>query len=590
MKSHYLIFLISVVCAELQAQTVEDLYYEPDTTSLNVNSEDFMDFTSRVHVREEKLTKKLRKANNNFLHSFLVKEDKILHSLCQVPSNISANPQIELPQNPISHSGVRRQTDKINDCVLPAAPHEKTKDKTPLKKESNPVSNEMQAEALMMDAWYSFNRFENQCKRAAQECNKQKFPELDSIDLITKYLEKRIQLAPSGKSIIARDARAGKRNANNNQTNINLKSELRRTELIEQYIKERQQFLSKALEKYPNSESILLPLTKCGYYFNQYVTEYKSIFSCRSSLEKILMRDVINFPGFERYLAQLTSPSPVSAVNPAPHLKFEDLLSTAPESTKEKIISLQKPLTEKVEAITSKSKVDLNNSKEINNCKNATLNDLGIKNRLNTFGVDSLPIQSSCDTVIAKSSTKSKTEKLNNKKWNPNPLRSKRVIDRFNYGGNLQLDNKTTFFPTSLQLAGSISYQYSKKGNIGLGYSRIQAVDPLQRNNDKNIGLNGQGMRSFIDFSLKRTLFIQGGYEINSRRGKTGVESSLKHGATNTISKSALLGLKIKYPVKNKLSKPTLEILYDFLHSQTGQPAFIMRAGIELNRKHSYKK
>jgi hypothetical protein len=175
------------------------------------------------------------------------------------------------------------------------------------------------------------------------------------------------------------------------------------------------------------------------------------------------------------------------------------------------------------------------------------------------------------------------------KDWTPNPLKSKRFIDRITYGFNLQASPRTTFFPTAGTLSGQAAYQITTKMNLGMGASYIAGLTPLSTGEGQGVrrlSTNGLGLRSYLDWNFTRRLYLQGGYERNYRNPLPNPQILTPK---SSWSESGLVGLKLKTP-STKRTQKTMEILYDFMHERTGQPALVVRLGMELRPKHVYRK
>ncbi|MET3877302.1 hypothetical protein [Chitinophaga sp. OAE865] len=73
----------------------------------------------------------------------------------------------------------------------------------------------------------------------------------------------------------------------------------------------------------------------------------------------------------------------------------------------------------------------------------------------------------------------------------------------------------------------------------------------------------GMGIRSFIDWKLKGTFFLNGGYEQNFQPDYAGVPESIGQKWTQ----SGLIGISKKYKINSKL-KGNMMLLFDFLYNQ----------------------
>ncbi len=476
--------------------------------------------------------------------------------------------------------------------------------------------NEQSAEGMMQDAWYSFNRFENICGREGNNAPKGYFAELDTLTQATNYISSQ-RSGTSGQLQVTEahpspDSNQQVSNSPNQQVatcncsglseikaaNARLKKELKRSEMIGQYMRERQTFLNKALANTPDGVAAMQGMQQCTHYYSAQIKEYKSIFTDRSSIEKLVMGQLMKNQEFAQFMnanGQLALPAGGRSLSTGegPRVRLEDLLAQAPDETKALMTALQTPAGAKATNI----KQALDDTK--NDAQNVAGDAQKLKNDLGNVNSES----DSLNQRISKSTNQQIPDSLNQQisnspnqqanKWQPNPLRTKRFIDRIQYGCTFQADRRNYFFPLSGTLAGQTSFQMHKNSNIGLGASWIIGFDRLRGSAGtelpvvKSFASNGLGLRSFIDCRLRGSLYLQGCYEINYRNSLPNPQL-LKPNPSST-SESCLLGLKLKYPSSNKRSKPTLEVLYDFMHNRTGQPAFVLRMGVEFNRKHGLK-
>ena len=94
-----------------------------------------------------------------------------------------------------------------------------------------------------------------------------------------------------------------------------------------------------------------------------------------------------------------------------------------------------------------------------------------------------------------------------------------------------------------------------------MGYGNISQI---------RITHEGLGLRSFIDWKLKKQFFVSGGFEMNYSTVFTNIRSL----QSNTEwQKSGLIGLTKKIKLKTKYVKGTnFQLLYDVLHKTHAVP------------------
>ncbi len=148
--------------------------------------------------------------------------------------------------------------------------------------------------------------------------------------------------------------------------------------------------------------------------------------------------------------------------------------------------------------------------------------------------------------------------------FKPNDQRTKTFWKRLEYGANFQTTHNTYYFPTVTDLGFSLGYRLGHSNVIGVGASYKVGWG----NGIKHIALSSQGMglRSFIDFKMKGSLFVTGGFEYNYT---TPFSSYQQVRQLKDWSKSGLLGMTKVVSMKSRVMKKTkLQLLWDFLSYQ----------------------
>lgn len=499
-------------------------YVLSDSSGVMLSDPECAKFSKRSVKRLEKLTSRIKKANDRYLDEFIKKQDELLQSLCTI--------------------------------------------------------DELGAEAMIQDACFSHRRFENICAREKDQKPMVYRAEIDTLTLAVNFLETNAKKGDSagGRCLC-------KQFAELKAANKNLELELKRSELITNYIQERKNYLTRTLDATPFAHLQLNSISHSLHYYKAQLTELNTIFADRSKIEHFIFSKLLSnsqFSAFANAHGQLALPN---AVNTTPaKLSFSQLLAEAPKATSD--------ITNAIMSNKDMKKIDL---RELG--LETGKNMLGYSDTLTArapdiagdVGQDSLSGEVKSHKEIVKSNKE--------KEWKPNPLKTKRFVDRLNWGINFQADKRNNLFPLSGTLAINSSYQVHKNSNIGIASSYIIGFNRYMPHTNEQIPVirsfqnNGINLRSFVDFKLKGAIFFQCNLERNYRRGMnaSGNHSLFDLQSFDIRSTGFLAGLKIKYPSSNKLSKPTLEILYDFLSPKNGQPALVFRVGVEFNRKHGLR-
>jgi hypothetical protein len=146
--------------------------------------------------------------------------------------------------------------------------------------------------------------------------------------------------------------------------------------------------------------------------------------------------------------------------------------------------------------------------------------------------------------------------------FKPNTQRTKRFLQRIEYGMNLQSTKGNSFLPVTTDIAATAGYKFSDRATAGLGMSYKVGWG----NDLRNLSLSNQGigLRSYIDIKAKGSIWISGGFEYNYLQAFTKLEQIAD---VDVWQKSALLGVEKKIKIGKKTTN--MQLLYDFLwHAQ----------------------
>ncbi len=518
----------------------QDEYVGSDSAVFELNEKQCNSFTSRAAKKCDKLASKVRKTTDAAISKFQQAEDKLLHSICSI--------------------------------------------------------DERHAESLLRTSLYSYRRMEEQIQRKSNEPLKSYFPELDTLNIATKYIEQFQTKKQNNKYSSEKGSKSQSSGCDCNglarlrTSQENLKKELKRAETASAYIKERTAYLDKIAGKYPQLQAMMPSLHKIDYYLGAQTREYFSLFADRSNPEKLLMSALKKAPGFGEFanahgtLAGLNS----SRASAGSGQSMEEAMAQITEAAKAQGKDVQSVLNPSNLWKDGQQKI-----REEVGQEHAVISDIttSVENSVQVIetAADSLNriADSKKDSLYADDNQSKK------KDWKPNPLKTKRFIDRLSYGANLQANPHTTFFPTSGVFAAQVSYQIATKMNMGFGASYLVGFQkPSAASEGQRIPFvssNGFNLRSYYDYNIYRRFFLQANCEQNYRKLALTNTSDIFESRELIKNTSLLAGLKLKTP-STKTTQKTMEILYDFLHERTGQPALVVRVGVEFLPRHGFRK
>jgi hypothetical protein len=164
--------------------------------------------------------------------------------------------------------------------------------------------------------------------------------------------------------------------------------------------------------------------------------------------------------------------------------------------------------------------------------------------------------------------------------FRPNGQRVKSFFNRIEVGTNMQSQKSDVFFPVTSDIGLSLGYKLHDKSVIGIGASYKIGWGTGFRH--IAITSQGVGVRSFLDYQLKKTFWLSGGYEMNYRSAFNHVDQ-LKD--LNGWQRSGLVGISKKLAMSTRFFQSTkVQLLWDFLSYQQiprTQP-FVFRIGYNL--------
>lgn len=303
----------------------------------------------------------------------------------------------------------------------------------------------------------------------------------------------------------------------------NLQGKLEQTEKIKEFLNERRKELQYELSQYTGFNKNLQKLNKEAYYYREQLSEYKSIYenpdkAINKTIE--LLKAIPAYNDFIARNAQLTSLLNLgSNYNAARSLEGLQLRTQVEQVLQTRVGTAPNGM--------------LAVSEQLNQARDR-MNDLKAKFP-NLDNAGEMP------------------------QFNPNPMKTKRWFEHLEPGGNIQFQKNNYYFPTLAELAGQLAYRFHKNGSVGIGASyRIGLGEGW---NKIQFSRQGTGLRSFLDWKIKSTFYINGGFEMNKTTNLLN-DQAIKN--WNGWKSSALIGINRKQKVSPKLKLNTM-ILYDFL-------------------------
>lgn len=345
-----------------------------------------------------------------------------------------------------------------------------------------------------------------------------------------------------------------------------LENEVTETEALEKIIKERKKELITEAYKVLGKSKYLTKINKKAYYYTETMRNYKQIFNEPAKAEKLAYEVLNKIPAAKDFLQRNSvlanlfgNPSPLLA-SPTGGGTLGGLQTRASVNA-----LIQNQLAAAGPNAAAQVRANMQAAQaELTKIKDKILKATNGNGSSTVVGEDGLP-------SFKKKEVKSKTFK-----------------QRLELGSNMQFGKPNRFVSSQADIAMSVGYKINDKSTAGIGFSyklNYGAIDNFYLQH------GGVGVRSFVDWKLKKLFFISGGYEMNYNSsfknfnsfpspfggGRVGVE-----GLGNPWQSSGLIGLSKKINLSppfggNKgdrglVKATTIQILYDFLYNTHAVP------------------
>ncbi|GAB2831059.1 hypothetical protein [Ferruginibacter profundus] len=314
------------------------------------------------------------------------------------------------------------------------------------------------------------------------------------------------------------------------------------SEAMQQFIKERRKQLMDQALQYLGNNKYLQKISKENYYYIEILKNYKAIFNDKKKAEETALTILNKIPAFTKFvqqngmLAKLFGSS--SAGGATPNLAGLQTRASVNALIQEQIAAggpnAREQIMQNIQAAQA----------ELNKLKDKVLKAGGNNTEIPDF--------------------------------KPNQTKIKTFKQRLEFSNNFQFAKNNSLVPTTADIGLSLGYKLNDKSVIGLGASYKIGLGSIQH---ISISHQGIGLRSFVDWKLKKQFYISGGYEMNYNAAFKNIQQLQSF---NDWQNAGLVGLTKKITVKTKWTKGTkLQLLYDMLarqHVPVSQPV-VFRVG-----------
>jgi hypothetical protein len=355
---------------------------------------------------------------------------------------------------------------------------------------------------------------------------KQYIPSLDTLGTSLRFLQQNPQLISQIKG--------GEEKLKNALGKVGgLENQFQKAEEIRKFLKERKQFLKDQLSHFGFAKE-LKKLNKQAYYYSEQLNEYKELLKDHKKAEKKaleLLSKTKLFKDFMRKNSMLASlfRMPGDPSDPATQANPAGLQTRA---------QINNLIQQQIGSSPTEQAQFRQNMQEAQ----------GKMNELK-------------DKILRKGSGNGSSDAETPEGFKPNNEKTKSFFKRLEYGTNIQTQKATNFFPVTSDIGLSVGYKLNDKSIIGIGGSYKMGMG--RGWNNIRISNEGVGLRSFIDWKIKGSFWLSGGYEQNYKTAFSDF-SQLKD--MNAWQQSGLIGLSKVVSLKTKFFKKTkLQLLWDFL-------------------------
>jgi hypothetical protein len=146
--------------------------------------------------------------------------------------------------------------------------------------------------------------------------------------------------------------------------------------------------------------------------------------------------------------------------------------------------------------------------------------------------------------------------------FTPNTQKTKTFLRRIEYGANVQFAQAAYSFPATANIGLTLGYKINDKSTIGVGAAYVAGMGTGW--NFIQYSSQSIGLRSYMDWKIKKTYYVIGGYEENYMTAFSSI-ADLRN--VSAWQPSALIGLERKFKISAKLGG-NVQVLFDMLYKE----------------------
>ncbi|MGV3764545.1 MAG: hypothetical protein ACO1NW_00380 [Chitinophagaceae bacterium] len=312
-----------------------------------------------------------------------------------------------------------------------------------------------------------------------------------------------------------------------------LEDQFKKAEAVKKFVKERKQQLKEQLGALGMLKD-LKRINKAAYYYAAQVQEYKQVLSDPKKIEEKALSMLRNLPAFKDFMNKNSELASMFRLPGSGSGSAIDLGSVASLQGLQTRAMVSQQITQQLGGRSNNVQALLQQNLQ---AAQGQLSALKAQIPM-SFG------NGSSDMEVPD--------------FKPNSQKTKSFMDRLEYGANIQSQRSTRLLPTSSELGLTLGYKLNDKSTIGIGGSyRWGWGKDIQH---IKISHEGVGVRSYLDYQLKGSFWLTGGYERMYNASFKRI-NELKN--LSAWQESGLIGLKKKQQVGKV--KGDVQLLWDFL-------------------------
>ena len=338
-------------------------------------------------------------------------------------------------------------------------------------------------------------------------------PYLDTLKTSFKFLEQNKQLFGKVKDI-------NKSISGTADKIKGLEGSLAKAENVKAFIKERREYLQQQLTDLPFSKE-LKRLNKQAYYYAAQISEYKETLKDSKKLERKAIELLSKTKAFQQFMRKNSQLAGLFRLPGGDDPSAASLAGLQTRAGVNALIQDRIGNSADAQAIFKK------------NVQSAQSQLSQLKDKVSKYSNGSIGNSSS---------------DIEEPDFKPNNQKTKSFLKRLEYGGNVQSQKARMMFPVTSYIGLSVGYKLNDKSVMGVGASYKLGLGKGW--NNIRFSNEGVGLRSFIDYKIKGSLFISGGYEQNYRTLFSSLEQLRNFSSWQS---SGLIGLSKKYNVSKAL-------------------------------------